>query len=247
MKEPASRQFVDVGSVVHRGPPHDCPYLPDRKAQNAYILSTSLPPEEYQGLMDRGYRRSGLVVYRPICTGCRECVPIRIPVAEFTPSRSQRRILRRNSDVQVRLGAPTITEEKHRLFVAYLRDQHDGSMSEEMASFEEFLYFSPTDTLEMTYFIDDRLVAVGIVDVCPEALSSVYFFFDPDFGRRSLGIFGGLCEIEECRRRGLIYWYLGYYIRDCGRMNYKAQFRPFELLVSPGRWLRQQEQADEVR
>lgn len=238
MIDPATRDYEGEGPAVHHGPPHPCPYLPGRTAENEYLVLPRLPPDAYQSLMDRGFRRSGVVVYRPVCTGCRECVPIRIAVADFKISRSQRRILRRNTDVTVRVDQPSFSEEKHRLFVAYLRTQHDGSMSEARADFEEFLYHSPTTTLEMTYLLEGRLVAVGIVDLCPTALSSVYFFFDPAFHRRSLGIFGGLCEIEECRRRGLSWWYLGYYVRDCGRMNYKACFRPHELLDPGGNWNR---------
>lgn len=197
-----------------------------------------LAPAKYLRLMDAGFRRSGDVVYRPVCDGCRECVPIRVLVEEFRASRSQRRVLKRNMDVRVHTGPPEMTDAKHRLFVEYLREQHDGSMSDKREDFEEFLYRSSTQTLEMTYHIDDRLVAVGIVDVCPTALSSVYFFFDPVESRRSLGIFGGLCEIAECRRRGLTYWYLGYYVRDCRRMNYKSNFQPYELLDPAEGWIR---------
>ena len=229
---------VSLGQLpVRRGPNHPCPYLPDRTATNEYTFVPALSPQDYQTLMDRGFRRSGEFVYRPVCDGCGECVPIRIPVASFLPSRSQQRVAKRNSDVQVSVGSPVPTDAKHDLFVRYLRCQHDGSMSERREDFEDFLYRSPTTTLEMTYTLDGRVVAVGIVDVCPSALSSVYFYFDPDESRRSLGIYGGLCEIEECRRRGITYWYLGYFVRDCPRMNYKASFRPYELLDRRRGWI----------
>lgn len=197
-----------------------------------------MDPGFYQSLMDRGFRRSGEVVYRPNCTDCHECVPIRIPVAGFVPSKSQRRSQRRNADLRVQVGLPCASDEKWALYNSYLQYQHDGKIGEDRAEFDSFLYASPISTLEMCYYLGDKLIAVGIVDACPDSLSSVYFYFDPVHARRSLGIFGGLCEIEECRRRGLSYWYLGYYVRECRRMNYKACFRPYELLDPVQGWIR---------
>jgi leucyl-tRNA---protein transferase len=190
----------------------------------------------YQALMDLGFRRSGKLVYRPACEGCRECVPIRVPVDRFRLSRSQRRVWRRNQDVHVAVGEPRSSDEKWRMYVEYLRQRHDGTMSESREDFQEFLYAAVTDTLEMVYRAGDRIVAVGIVDACPGCLSSVYFYFGPAQSRRSLGTFGALCEIAECRRRGLAYWYAGYYVRECAAMNYKADFRPYELLGPDGLW-----------
>jgi len=223
---------------LYVGEPHPCPYLPGRTARDVFLTESELDPAAYEALMDCGFRRSGTVVYRPICDGCRECVQLRVPVAAFCLSRSQRRVLRRNLDVRVEIGTPVCTDEKWRIFVRYLRHQHDGTMSEDREAFERFLYGSPTRTLEMVYRLGRRIVGVGLVDVCPSALSSVYFFFEPKEARRSLGVFGALREIDECRNRGPPYWYAGFFVRDCTRMNYKAAFRPFELLGSDGQWRR---------
>lgn len=218
------------------GPEHACPYLPNRTAQEEFLGCHRLDPAVYQELMDSGFRRSGRIIYRPTCTGCRECVPLRVPVNSFRPSRSQRRVIRRNTDLRVEVGPPVCTPEKGRLYADYLRYQHDGTKSEDYLSFQEFLYTSPTDTLEMSYRLGARLLAVGIVDACPDCLSSVYCFFDPAEARRSLGVFAALCEIAECRRRGLHYWYAGYYVRESPRMNYKTGYRPHELLSLGGEW-----------
>jgi arginine-tRNA-protein transferase len=218
------------------GPAHPCPYLAGQTAMNEFGVFSRLLPSDYQRLMDAGFRRSGCVVYRPRCAGCHECRPIRVPASAFRTSRSQRRVLRRNADVRVDIGSPASSDEKWRVYSAYLQHQHGGSMSEDRDDFESFLYQSPTSTLEMVYTLGRRVVAVGIVDLCPMSMSSVYFFFDPSEARRSLGVFGALREIEECCRRGLAYWYIGYYIRDCRRMNYKGQFRPCELLGLDGAW-----------
>ncbi|HUN80106.1 MAG TPA: arginyltransferase [Phycisphaerae bacterium] len=220
------------------GPAHPCSYLPDRTAINEFTVAGRLSGAEYHALMDRGFRRSGDVVYRPACPGCRECIPIRVPVGDFAPSRSHRRVLRKNRDVEITVASPRLSDEKWQVYASYLAAMHDGTMSDDREGLEEFLYQSPTSTLEMVYRIEGKVVAAGIVDVCPEALSSVYFYFDPLHARRSLGIFGALKEIEECRRRQIPYWYIGYYIRDCRRMNYKAQFQPCELLDENGHWRR---------
>ena len=218
------------------GMPHPCPYLPGRLAANEFMFLSDFSAADYAAMMDRGFRRSGEVVYRPICRGCNECTPIRVPVAQFRASRSHRRVLKKNRDVEVEIAPPALTDEKWRVYSSYLAAMHDGSMGDCREDLEEFLYRSPIDTQEMVYRVAGQVVAVGIVDVCPQALSSVYFFFDPAHARRSLGIFGALMEIEECRRRGLAYWYIGYYVRDCRRMNYKTQFRPYELLGEDGVW-----------
>lgn len=225
-----------VSLPVYAGTPHECPYLPGRTANNEFIVASSLESGLYQSLMDAGFRRSGEIVYRPTCEGCRECVPIRVPVNTFTPSRSQLRARRKNGDVRVEIGPPTLTDEKWRIYTAYQTDQHDGAMNTGRDDLESFLYRSPTTTEEMTYYVGERVVAVGIVDVTPLALSSVYFYFDPAERRRSIGVYSALREIEECRTRRLPYWYIGYYVRDCRRMSYKAHYQPYELLDADGVW-----------
>lgn len=227
---------LDSLTPLHISVPHPCPYLPNRESTSLFQLTKSLPPATYQRLMDSGFRRSGQMVYRPICTTCTECRPIRVPVATFEPSRSQWRAVKRNRHVDVEIDAPYPTDEKWRVYKAYLDFQHDESMAQDREDFERFLYRSPTTTLEMTYRLNGRVVGVGIVDLCPNCLSSVYFYFDPSEARRSLGVFSAVREIEECARRGLPYWYAGYFIRECQRMNYKAQYRPYELLGTDGVW-----------
>jgi arginine-tRNA-protein transferase len=136
----------------------------------------------------------------------------------------------------VEVGLPQASDEKWRVYADYLARRHDGTMSAKREHFEEFLYEPATETLEMVYRLDSRIIGVGILDVCPAGLSSVYFYFAPGESRRGLGTFGALREIEECRCRGLPYWYAGFYIRDCRRMSYKAGFRPHELLGADRVW-----------
>lgn len=221
---------------MHISMPQACPYLPERDSTNLFAVPPKLSGAAYQGWMNAGFRRSGHVIYKPICDGCNECKQMRVPVADFRMSRSQRRVWRRNGDVTVEIAPPVATDEKWEVYAAYLAHQHDGKMDHERDDFERFLYDSPTTTLEMTYRMGTELMGVGIVDECPDCLSSVYFYFSPSAARRSLGVFSALREIEECRRLGLPYWYAGYYIRDCRQMNYKAQYRPHELLGPDSCW-----------
>jgi arginine-tRNA-protein transferase len=228
---------------------HPCSYLPGRAAAELIVVGASIDSARYQELMDRGFRRTGEFFYRPDCPSCRACEPIRVPVATFRPSRSQRRVIRRNRDVSVRIQPPALDDERWNVFRRYQAYQHDGSMCPTRADYEITYCASPIDTMEMSYWSHEspaaaggaavagsRLVGIGIVDVTPAALSSVYFYFDPEYARRGLGVYSALCEIDECRRRGLPYWYAGYYVAGCRKMAYKSRFRPCELLRPNGTW-----------
>ncbi len=218
-------------------PEHPCAYLPDRMAQNRALLAESMRGEVYHELMDAGFRRSGKLIYQPVCRGCRACVPIRIPTAGFVPTRSQARCRRRNEDLAVEVGPPFPTGEKFELYRRYASERHGDEHADDPEAFCAFLYDSPVDTLEFVYRDGrQRLLAVGICDVCTSSLSSVYFYFDPDEMRRGLGTYGIVYEIEYARLRGIPHYYLGYWIGGCRTMQYKADFGPHELLGPDGRW-----------
>jgi len=217
-------------------PPSPCPYLPGRQSRYLVFAAGVFPPEGYHELMNHRFRRSGVVFYRPECPGCRACTPVRVPTERFQPSRSQRRVWRRNADVHVEFGEPVCTQAKWRLYVRYLRYQHDGTMSERFADFREWLYRSCVRTVEFRYTLRGSLIGVGLADVCSRSLSTVYFYFDSSHARRSLGTYSILWEIEYCRQRGIPYYYLGYYVRQARTMNYKIRFRPCEWLAGDGTW-----------
>lgn len=219
-------------------PEHPCPYLPGRVARNRAAWAEQIPGSVYHQFMDAGFRRSGKVLYQPVCRGCRQCQMIRVPVATFRPGKSQRRCRRRNEDLVVTLDNPVPTAEKLALYLRYATDWHGKDKTEEdRESFEAFLYDSPVDTVEYCYRDGSgRLLAVGICDVCPESFSSVYFYHDPAEARRGLGTFGALVEIDDARRMGIPYYYLGYWVDGCRAMQYKGSFRPNELLHPDGVW-----------
>jgi arginine-tRNA-protein transferase len=205
-------------------------------AKTRAFLADSIPPEIYHDFMDANFRRSGKYVYQPACAGCRACQSIRVPVDRFRMNKSQRRCWRRNQDLSVTFAKPQLTDEKIALYARYQRDWHSKpeTPQEELA---EFLYDSPVNTLEFEYRTpDQQLLAVGICDVCSRSLSSVYFYFDPRFADRSLGTYGVLREIEEATKLAIPFLYLGYWVRQCGAMEYKSSFKPCEILHTDGVW-----------
>ena len=214
-----------------------CPYLPGRVETIRAIMASSIDGDTYRAFMDAGFRRSGRMIYQPICRTCSECRQIRVLTQAFTPTASQRRVGRKNADVAVTVGPPDLTDEKLAVYHRYLADQHGKPGESDEASLRNFLYDSPTDTLEFVYRDPaGRLLAVGICDVSSTSLSSVYFYYDPADAARSLGTFGAVYEIAWAAERGLPYYYLGYWVRDCPAMTYKANFRPAEVLSEDGGW-----------
>lgn len=225
---------MSESGYVHRG---ECVYLPGR-SWALRMIPAPRSDQRYEELLDDHHRRSGWVAYKPICEDCQACQPIRVPVESFRPSKSQRRILRRNEDVKVELGIPEATQEKldlHNRFVA-TRFNKGESAFKDLASYDEVFGASPITTREMRFRIGSRLVGLGVIDVTPRVVSSVYFFFDPDESRRSLGTFSALREIELARETLRPYVYFGYYIAGCREMNYKSRFRPCEVLEPDGTW-----------
>lgn len=213
-----------------------CPYLPDRSATLQGFFAPSLHPSVYRDLLDHSFRRSGHFFYRPHCDACDQCVPIRIPLSTFSPSRSQRRTLKRNASVIVNVASPSLTDEKAHLYTQYQLHKH-GRSDNDLAPLREFLYTPVVPTLEFTYRDPGgKLIAVGICDLFADALSSVYAYYDPTLPRRSLGTFTALCEIDYALRQSLAYYYLGYWVKECPAMRYKASYRPFELLDAFGHW-----------
>ncbi|MCA9256930.1 MAG: hypothetical protein KDA33_14880, partial [Phycisphaerales bacterium] len=128
MADHAKPEGASLPLSLYLSSPHDCPYLPDKLATDVFTQVSSISAADYALLMDHGFRRSGRLIYRPVCTDCRECRPIRVPVASFRASRSQRRVTRRNQDVDMSIATPQPTDEKWRLYRDYLRYQHDGKM-----------------------------------------------------------------------------------------------------------------------
>jgi len=191
--------------------------------------------------LEMGFRRSGRSVYVPACGACRECVSIRVPVERFRPTRDQRRAWRKNPDVTLQIVRPRYTEEKRALYERFLRARYPDHDPVSQLGYEQFLVDNLGHTWEFQYRIGERLVGVGVVDLVRGAASSVYFYFDPEESRRSLGTYTALREIEYCRETGREHLYLGFRVKGCRAMEYKSSFRPHELLSPSKGWVPEEE------
>lgn len=220
--------------------PHPCSYLPEEQATTLF-LDPSQPMDEvlYAELSELGFRRSGDHLYRPHCQRCNACLPARVPVAAFKPDRQQRRILKRNADLQVSCARPAFSEEYYELYSRYIDQRHaDGDMyPPDREQFSTFLVRDLAFSHFYEFRAEGRLLAVAATDRLPNGLSAVYTFFDPEDERRSLGRYAILWQIGEASRLGLAALYLGYWIKSCRKMNYKTQYRPIELFINQ-RWSR---------
>ncbi len=215
-----------------------CPYVPGRTERK---LITELAGHEampfYNALSRAGFRRSHHLAYRPACSNCTACVPVRIPVADFAPSRSLRRIQRVNGDLTVRLIRPQATLEQFRLFSRYQRSRHADSDMASMTfgDYRAMIEDSPvTSRLVELRGADGTFLGACLVDLLDDGLSAVYSFFEPEERRRSLGTFLVLALVQVTRELGLPYAYLGYWIAESRKMAYKARFQPLEGLGSEG-------------
>ncbi len=218
--------------------PHPCSYLP-RETATTLFLDPAQPMNSllYAELSELGFRRSGDHLYRPHCQTCQACIPARIPVELFRPTRTQQKIVRRNTDLTVTRQRPHVCAEYYDLYARYICARHaDGDMyppSEDQ--FESFLVRDLPFAWFYEFRLAGRLVALAVCDVLPNGLSAVYTFFDPEQDKRSLGRFAVLWQIAECRRLGLPALYLGYWIKNCRKMSYKREYRPLEVYVQQ-RW-----------
>ncbi len=215
--------------------PTSCAYLPGRRARFEYRLVGTLSAAQYEQLLERGWRRFGRLLFRPACRTCHECLGLRVCLQKFTPSRSQRRCLRRNADIRIRIQPPSVSPRHVQLYNGYHQDMHArrGWPLQQITESEYVRTFVEGGfefAREFLYFRQDRLVGIGLVDMTDRVQSSVYFVCDPSWRSRSPGTFSVLSEIETGRAAGRDSLYLGYYIRECGSMNYKNRFRPYELL-----------------
>jgi leucyl-tRNA---protein transferase len=217
---------------LYASPPHACAYLEKREAVTQFIDPAQvMNPQLYSQLIEVGFRRSGEYVYRPRCYSCQACIPARIPVASFQPSRGQRRIWQRNQDLKISLVAADFRDEHFTLYRRYISARHAGGDMDvtNPERYREFLLSSWGDTWCCEFRLGPRLLAVAVIDRLINGLSAVYTFFDPEYARRGLGTFAVLWEIADARKSGLPWLYLGYWIEECPKMSYKNRFRPLEI------------------
>jgi len=237
--DPISRPTAECWLIVIQDQPQPCPYLPGIEARMPLRLPIGrLNSEKIDSLLSLGYRRSGDFVYRTQCQSCSACEPTRVVVEQFVWTTSLKRVLRRgDSEMQLRIGPPIFTPARVTLF-------NDHRLGRNLARNEEpvdedgyrsFLVESCCDTEELSFWHNDKLAAVAIVDRAKHSLSAVYTYFDPELSRLSLGTYAILKQFQRATQLGLTYLYLGMYVADNQHLNYKARFMPQQRFIA-GAW-----------
>ncbi|MCR9254879.1 MAG: arginyltransferase [Alphaproteobacteria bacterium] len=224
--------------VFYRTAPMPCPYLGD-KIERRLIADLGKPAtkQAYSTLAVAGFRRSQNMIYRPACPNCNACQPVRIVVDGFKPSKSQRRILNRNAHLSAREVENNATWEQYRLFSAYQSRRHSGGEMSFMTfdDYRDMIEISPIATWMIEYRDPDGvLAACMLVDDQSDGLSAVYSFFDPELETDGLGTLMVLDMVEQTRKAGLPYLYLGFFVQGSRKMSYKRRFKPLEALGQDG-------------
>ncbi len=215
---------------------HDrCSYLDGKNQTLHYKVIDNCSKECNHTLVEMGYRRFGKMYFRPICPACDECKSIKIDVKNFQFSKSKRRVLKKAKDIQIAIGSPTITYEHLELFKKYhkYKEQKSGWEYHEVTYngyYSSFVDGAYDYGYEVLYFHNQKLIGVDLIDILPNGISSIYFYYDPDYSSYSLGKLSLYYQIIMAKERGLDWIYLGYYVKDCPSLSYKAEYKPYKTL-----------------
>ncbi len=238
------QNWYQILQNLPKSPESDCSYFADRLSSvNYFFADAEIPPELQEVAINMGFRRCGDTWYQTRCRSCNLCIGYRVPAKDFQPSRNMKTVLRRNRDLDVTVRNPTMTTEKEAIYLRYQYSQHylrpafirpaanrDFDEEESLSIMQYQMYTNPNTTLEVEFRLGRKLLGFGIFDVALTTTSLVYFVFDPDFQKRSLGTLNVLHSIQWCAKQGFAYTNLGYYIPGHMKMAYKGRFKPCEYL-----------------
>ncbi|SFN12689.1 arginine-tRNA-protein transferase [Formivibrio citricus] len=210
---------------------YECSYLPGRDARSLVASPAEIiDGHAYGQLIQHGFRRSGLYVYRPACHPCHECVPVRLDVQQFQPHRNQRRAVKRHANLTSHLQGLEFVDEHFELYRRYQAARHAGGGmdQDDREQYENFILCSNVTSFLVEFREDGKLRMVSLIDQIEDGLSSVYTFFDPDVPAASYGVYNVIWQAGLARQLGLPWLYLGYWIRNSRKMAYKTTYQPLQ-------------------
>lgn len=212
-----------------------CSYLDDKEQTTHYKIIHECTASHVQELIERGYRRFGKMYFRPVCESCDECKSIKIDVENYSFSKSEKRVLKKAKDLEAYIQTPEITREHLKLFERYHLHMKDKKGWKYEATSPDHYYNSFVSGhenygYEILYYQEKKLIGVDLIDILEDGISSIYFYYDPDYSHYSLGKLSLLKQIEHAKETGKKWIYLGYYVKECDSLNYKANYTPYVTL-----------------
>lgn len=212
-----------------------CSYLDNKEQKTHYKIIHACSSAYVHELVERGYRRFGKMFFKPICLDCNECQSIKIDVENYVFSKSEKRVLKKAKEVEAYIQTPVLTKEHLDLFELYhlhMKDKKDWKYEKTtpdhyynsfVAGHEDFGY-------EILYYHEKKLIGVDLIDILEDGISSIYFYYDPDYAHLSLGKYSLLKQIAHAKEINKKWIYLGYYVEGCSSLNYKADYKPYKTL-----------------
>ena len=212
-----------------------CSYLDDIQTTTHYKIIENASIESCEELIKRGYRRFGKMYFRPICSTCNECQSIKIDVENFEFSKSQKRVIKKASFIKSYIQKPTLTHEHLELFEKYhlhMKDKKEWSYSETTPDhyYNSFVNGHEDFGYEVLYFDENRLIGVDLIDILEDGISSIYFYYDPEYSEYSLGKYSLYKQIQFAKKSSKQWIYLGYYVEECPSLAYKSHYKPYLTL-----------------
>ena len=215
-----------------------CSYLEERLQSTHYKVIDACTPEYCHRLVQQGWRRFGAMFFRPICPHCTACESVKIDVKNYHFSKSERRIINKNKDLKIIVTRPELSQDHldiHEKYHTHMQNKKDWDHTPTTSQhyYSSFVQGAESFGHEVQYLLHDKLIGVDIIDIFPDGISSTYFFYDPDFDKRSLGKLSLLHQISLAKEQNLEWIYLGYYVKECSSLSYKHDYQP--LLTLQGR------------
>jgi len=214
---------------------YECAYLDDKSVRMSYKHIENATQAYNTALINRGWRRFGSYYFHPICEGCNECKSIRINVNDYQLRKSQKKAIKRNKNTEIIIQKPTLSQahiELYNKYHAFKHKQDDWSHRNisPREYRENFVEGAHDFGKEVLYIKDDKLIGVDLIDILDDGISSIYFYYDPDYPSLSLGTYSLLYQIELAKVLELPWIYLGYWVDGCKAFAYKPKFQPQEIL-----------------